>query len=494
MSKMAAFFAGLGSGYLKADRQRTEDERTAKKDAQDTELFNVRMDEINQTKSDKQALRDAGAERTTMQGTAVTDGGGNRNLYADPMQASAAAEDAKIEAEMRGQQPSMVNMQAATGITGKMATGHQITTEPVDLKAINGAEAKAGRFQAALDAQGKPLEAMQMSTAAMDLKAKALGLETAQLKHLNTTYNNNVLGKLKTPGSTLFENGAKLLGDVQFGGLAGVTTRLETSKDGKTVSIIGSKDGKDLPPLTFPNNATGEMQLVQRFLKADEATQISYLKDGADREAAQAKAALDERRVAAVEQNADTNSKKLDGMLAGMIGGRSGAGRGNGAGNSGASGVPLQEIYKRLESDFTVKDPTTGESRKDVGAIATVRNLVLQMPAAQAGDVDGAYLQAMQVYQKAQAIGKGDPVQTQQALTQILGGGKQEAYPKASDAQIESVRKVHGGDAGPAPKAPDRKGMFTGQHGETQLLQPFFNMSDYVGNMRKKMQDQSAGQ
>ena len=440
MGFASGFSAGANAVNSYESRKRQE-----KLDEQNAALHAERMDEIKQAKSDKQALRDAGAERTTMQGTAVTTGAGDKNLYSDPMQAANAAEDAKIEAEMRGQQPSMVNMQTATGITGKMAQGHQITTDPVDLKAINGAEAKAGRFQAALDAQGKPMEAMQMSNAVMENKAKALGLETAQLKFANEKFNTDVVNKINA--STDWTKGlSQILTETQLGRLKGMTVNPVVSADGKMVSFVGDgPDGPSQPLATFPNTDDGKKQALQMLHKAPIETQISYLAERGKAASDAEKAALDERRVAAVELRANTDAKKLEALFLRGTGGSGGGGSGNGAGNSGARGVPLQDIYKRLESDFTVKDPTTGESRKDVGAIATVRNLVLQMPAAQAGDVDGAYLQAMQVYQKAQAIGKGDPVQTQQALAQILGGGKQEAYPKATDEQIKKIREVHGG-------------------------------------------------
>lgn len=276
MGFASGFSAGANAVNSYESRKRQE-----KLDEQNAALHAERMDEIKQAKSDKQALRDAGAERTTMQGTAVTTGAGDKNLYADPMQAANAAEDAKIEAEMRGQQPSMVNMQAATGITGKMATGHQITTDPVDLKAINGAEAKAGRFQSALEAQGKPMEAMQMSNAVMENKAKKMGLEVAELDFANRKFNTDVLAGLDAdPDWT--KGAAGLLTKTQLGRLAGMTVTPSVSADGKTVSFIGAgADGAGKTLATLPNTPQGKLQFTQQLLKASPEMKVSWLVENA---------------------------------------------------------------------------------------------------------------------------------------------------------------------------------------------------------------------
>ncbi len=91
MSKALAFLTGLGTGYMSQSQKNKELERQAKIDAQNTELHDARMDEIRSGKADKQTLRDAGAERTAMSGTAVNAPQGQM-LYKDPAQAEAQAE------------------------------------------------------------------------------------------------------------------------------------------------------------------------------------------------------------------------------------------------------------------------------------------------------------------------------------------------------------------------------------------------------------------
>ena len=291
-------------------------------DKRDGALHEERMAEIAQAKSDRQGMRDAGAERTTMAGT-VTQAGGNKYLNADPVQATKMQEMLAAEAEMTG--GPAPTQQAGTGITGTMARGHQITTEPVDLKAINGAEARAGRFQAELERQGKPLDAMNMSNAVMENKAKSLGLEAAQLKAADDKFNRDVLSRLDAdPDWT--QGAAKLLTETQLGGLAGLKVAPVVSADGKTVSFVGTAADGTSKPLAppMPNTPDGRLAFTQQLLKASPEMKISWLVERGKAEQAAQKQLLEERRVAAVEKNADTNSRKLDGLLARGVGGGGG--------------------------------------------------------------------------------------------------------------------------------------------------------------------------
>lgn len=158
-SGAVSFLAGLGTGYLNAKTQKDRDDRQAKIDAENAEIRALQRDELKQAREDRQTLRDAGADRVALPGTAVIASTGT-NLYADPEQAEAAAAEARIEAEMTGTDPAGVKTQAATGVTGRMAKGHQITTDPVDVAAINSPEAKSKRVIAALDGID-PLKAME---------------------------------------------------------------------------------------------------------------------------------------------------------------------------------------------------------------------------------------------------------------------------------------------------------------------------------------------
>lgn len=415
---MASVLAGVGTGLVANKEDAEKKARQDKEDAWRDEMRENQRAEIARANADRQGMRDAGAERTTMQGT-VTQAGDNKYLNADPVQAAKMQEMLAAEAEMTG--GPAPTQQAGTGITGAMARGHQITTEPVDLKAINGPEARAGRFQAELERQGKPLDAMNMSNAVMENKAKALNLDVAQLKHLNTTYNNKVMSRLNAPGGTIFENAAKLASDVQFGGLEGTVARVEVSADGKTVSIIGSRDGVDAPPMSFPNNATGRMQLSQSFMRVDEATQAAYLRYEAEREQAQAKDAQTQTNS---DRDFELRMQQHRQQTLSMRGG---------GGSPSPTGINMDSIDKTLTGLFSKEDPNTGAKSLNTAGLAAVRQLALRTPAAANGDSTGAALQAYNAYEAAMVKAGGDSAVAMQMLNAAM------APPQAPAPQANPI-------------------------------------------------------
>ncbi len=179
MGKALAFFTGMGTGYLNASRQKELDAERRQDRADRAEERAMRMEEANRIKQDQLSLADAAAVREAVPGTAVTDGGGNRNFYRDPAQAQAFADDARIEAEMRGQDQANVSLAPATGVTGKMSLGHQITSGPADVAALNAPQARQQRIGLAYEQRGNPLAAEQYRAA-----GTANRLQTAQAKQV----------------------------------------------------------------------------------------------------------------------------------------------------------------------------------------------------------------------------------------------------------------------------------------------------------------------
>lgn len=174
-----AFAAGLGTGFVTQKLRGKEAEREQEREKRDKERHDADMDERRRKVADRQALADAGAERKVIDGTAVDTGQG-KNLYTDPAQATAAADDARIEAEMRGQDPAKVQTMAAQGITGNMAKGHQITTNPVDVAAMNAPEARAKRVAAAQMGIGDVAGSLQTENAIRTGKAADIQLKQAE--------------------------------------------------------------------------------------------------------------------------------------------------------------------------------------------------------------------------------------------------------------------------------------------------------------------------
>lgn len=442
------FAAGFNSGASAVNAYHAR-QRQEKLDERDGEIHAERMAEIADAKKLKSDLSSASKPATFSENTPTLDTGDGARVYGMENGADVAGSDARQFQRMAPASAPPTQGQAFA------VNGTAVADKPAMQAAVKSYDDGANdRIAQAYRANGKPLDALNMSNAVMENKAKSMGLESAQLKFANEKFNTGVLEEIDSDPADWTKGAAKLLTKTQVGSLAGVTVNPMVSADGKTVNFVGTDaDGTSKPIATLPNTPQGRLQFTQQLMKATPEQKISWLAENGKAARDGAKDTRDERKVEILEKNSETsakaqaaNEKKIDGMIAGLIGGRR-----NGEGS--ASGVPLQEIYKRLETDFSTKDPDTLKTTKDIAAISTVRNLILQMPSAKSGDVDGAYLQAMQVYQKAQAIGKGDPAKTKQALAQILGGGsQQESYPKGTDSQIQQVRKIHGG-AGPMQTA-----------------------------------------
>jgi len=305
MSRFASFLVGMGGGYIKARDKEYERERQAKEDAWHEEQRNRQRAEWSEKDAIKTSMKDAFADRSTIEGTAVT-GTTGTNLYKDPGQAQAMADEARIEAEMRGESPSAVATTKATGITGNMSKGQQITTDPVDLKALNSRDAKMARGVNALMAAGDPEKAISMENVVMQNKAQKLGLDAAQLKFADDQFNRKLQETLSREGD-FWGNASQVLTDTNQGGLAGVQVKPVVTADGKMVQLVGVKDGKEQVMFSAPNTAEGQLAFVQRVSKADPVTKISWLKEGAEREAEKGKAAAEQ-----ANKDRDFDLRKLE--------------------------------------------------------------------------------------------------------------------------------------------------------------------------------------
>ena len=450
MSKFASFLVGMGGGYIKARDKEYERERQAKDDAWQEEQRNRQRSEWSEKDALKTSMKDAFADRSTIEGTAVT-GTSGTNLYKDPAQAQAAADEARIEAEMQGESPSSVATMKATGITGNMSKGHQITTDPVDLASLNSRDAKMARGVNALMAAGDPEKAIGMENTVMENQAKKLGLNVAQLKFSDDQFNRKMQETLSREGD-FWGNASQVLTDTSLGGLAGVQVKPVVSADGKTVQLVGVKDGKEQVMFSAPNTADGQLAFVQRISKADPATKIGWLKEGVDREAAQAKAALEARKVEVQEGRLNF---AMNGGVAGLRGAGSASGRGAGSGASQPGGLNMSDVDKQLAPMFTADDPVTGQKKLNTGAYAFVRSLATQMPAAAQGDAVGASLQAAQQYESVLSRVGGDHAKAAKVIEAAMrpaADGIAAGTPSA--AQIGSNGKTPPPPPPPPPAPP----------------------------------------
>lgn len=165
---LAAFATGFAGGLMTA-RQRKEDKaRQDKIDAQNAELHQARMDEINRGKQERIALADAVAPRTAQEGT-VVDGGQTREFYADPAKVTPELQqDRQIEAEMRAEQAgtkpvSLADAKPGYGVSA--GSKGQISTDKPDLASVNSRDAKMQRVVDATMATD-PAKALTLESAA----------------------------------------------------------------------------------------------------------------------------------------------------------------------------------------------------------------------------------------------------------------------------------------------------------------------------------------
>lgn len=254
---MASFLAGFGGGYLKADRQAKEDERQAKLDKIMTDRADRETAEWEKKQNYEKGLAAAGAPLAAEQANDVLKDDDGNDMPAVP---SFRTSDGK-------RFETMADAQAAT-------------------EKANTPEAVSARQAAFMQAQGKPLEAIQMNNAVMDSKLKKLGLSTAEAKFADDEFNRKLTKDIDAhPDWTV--GAAKVLTETQVGGLNGLTVSARPSKDGKTVDFVGvGQDGAEKVLKSFRNGPEGKAEFLQTAGKASFETKLNFVveKAKADKE------------------------------------------------------------------------------------------------------------------------------------------------------------------------------------------------------------------
>lgn len=476
---MGAFQSGFGLGMTAwnsaqaAQERQLERERQAKIDARADWEHSQRVEAANKKSKTEQALIDAAAPRSTMQGT-VTSINGQKVFSADPAQAASMRDMLAAEAELRGEAAPVQEQGAA--ITGNMSKGHQIATGPVDMQKINSPEARNQRITDALMQSGDVKEAMAMENTVLEQRAKRLGLNKAELEWANTQYNqriNNYFSSMR-PGEAV----AKILSDTNLGGLEGWTVAAVPNKDGKKTDIVATGPNGETKVLESFDEGSKEdvLALRRKLAKVDDVTQIGWLAEQVKTEREQANADRDygirlaDLEIRANEAKSKQEERALRAEIAQLRASRAGAG-------SGAGGVSMDGIDKQLSALFTKEDPMSGAKTLDTGAFMAIRQLALRTPQAAAGDSTGAALQAYNAYSAALAKAGGNSAVALQLLNAAMS-------PQASDQPAE--QKSAQAPAGPMTKAsaaPQQGGIFRDKNGNIQLMQPLFSL----GEARRRM-------
>jgi len=233
---MLSFLAGLGGGYIKGTQRRQDDERQAKFDAQNTQLFDARMADINRANTDRQALSDAAA----------------------PLKV-----DTPIDV-LKDDEGNDMPKAGAFEVSNKRYATMEEASKQVD--AGNSPDGRGARIASAYAATGRPMEAMQMQTAVRQGKAADIQLKAAQASEARDAFNNTAMDTFRNLGT--FQGAAKLMTDTGAFGLGGVKFEAEPSADGKTMAFYKTGlDGKRSLFNSVSNDRDGELKIIQSMLK-----------------------------------------------------------------------------------------------------------------------------------------------------------------------------------------------------------------------------------
>lgn len=290
---LLSFLGGMGTGYLAQQDKSYERGRQEKLDVQNQQLFDAKMEDINRTKADRQALVDVGRPATTVDGTAVDDGSGNQSLYKTPPNAE-ALDSMQAEADMRAEQTGAaqkpLSLAAARGLSAGVGAS-RIYIDPAKadeaLAAYNTSEASDKRTVQALRATGRASEAMQMEAATKSGKMSDISLKAAQTKEVDDFYNATVMDSFKKDG--VFLGAVAMMNKTNALGLGGMTFEATPSADGKMMEFYSTdKAGKRTLTSTVTNDKSGEMEVIAGALKLSPDKKIDWYQDAIKR-AAEAK-------------------------------------------------------------------------------------------------------------------------------------------------------------------------------------------------------------
>ena len=298
-SSMLSLLAGLGSGYLKGTRQSLEDDRQAKLDNQNTQLFDARMADINRANTDRQALSDAAKPATANENAVTLNTGDGPRVYEMPKGVDAmdvAASDARQFTRSLNQAPapapptaepaSMVQTVQRPEIGQTFAVNSVAYPDKVSMQKAqtehDAPDARNDRIAAAYAATGRPMEATQMQTAMRQGKLANIELDAAKAKQARDAFNATATDTFRRLGT--FPGAVKLMTDTDALGLAGVKFEAEPSANGKTMRFYRTEpDGKRSFVDSVDNDRKGELDLIRSMLKVSPEKMVEWHVDAQKR-------------------------------------------------------------------------------------------------------------------------------------------------------------------------------------------------------------------
>lgn len=234
MSGAMAFLAGMGAGYMTQKQRNLENDRLAKIDTQNQQLFQAKIDEINQNKAEKAALQAAGApqEVTPEQGP--------------PTEAQYAATPA-------GQEPDAIGYRVGNGIGAKdFATRGLADTAATQQ---NTPQARRTRM-ADLAAQGNTFASTAL-TNDMQREASQMTINKGHREEANQVFDHGVKTALQTGGPQAM---ADFMSNSPADGQGGaIKFKAVISPDGKSWQMNRVGDDGSITPFSqsFSNDEGG---------------------------------------------------------------------------------------------------------------------------------------------------------------------------------------------------------------------------------------------
>ena len=286
---LLAFLGGMGSGYFGQRDKNVELERQARLDAQATELHNARMDEINLGKKNQAALTAAGQAATVNENATTLDTGAGAKVYDMAGGADIAASDARqfnlhplpITAAADAAPDAPAPVAAPRAVTGSTYSVNGVGYSPAaGIKAAadyNAPEGRAARIQAAYDATGRPMEAIQYGAAQAAGKLSTLHLSDAELAHANNLYNTAINQEIINNNGDTFAGLASAATKTAVAGLKGSTVSVQTNADGTRNFVTTTPDGNKTTGKTYPKGPEGDLLARQDASKVDPTTKIQWL-------------------------------------------------------------------------------------------------------------------------------------------------------------------------------------------------------------------------
>ena len=257
-------------------------ERQDRLDAQNKQLFDSKMEEINQAKLERQQLGDAAKPAQTSGSDAALDLGNGQKVYEMPRgidSTNVASSDARQfrrdQAATTGVEPALPQVQPAQPFTMNGQAFPDRASMQTAVAEYDNPQARSKRMEDVLNLQGNPMGAMQLANAAKESKLNDFKLSDAETAQVNKKFNtrlDEVSGRYPDKWMGLAAFGT----ETQVGEMAGATVRVQS--DGINMRFTSTMpDGSERSGPSYPNTPEGYAQARSDLMKLDPESKSKVL-------------------------------------------------------------------------------------------------------------------------------------------------------------------------------------------------------------------------